>query len=131
MNIALGNYDAAKNLLEDLLAEQGYGEEGGTRVSSLALILASQTALATGDAAGAEKFADDSLKFSIMRARDPDTNASVGRALLFRGKARAQLGMAAMAIDDLTRARTAMMVGANPAHPYAKEAEELLAALGR
>ena len=131
MDIALGNYDAAKNLLTDLLAEQGYGETGSTRVSSLALILASQAALATGDAADAEKFADDSLKFAIMRARDPDTNASVGRALLFRGKARAQLGMSAMAIDDLARARTAMMAGAGPEHPYAKEAEELLAALGR
>ena len=131
MHIALGNHEVAQQLLADVLAEQGYGEENNTRVSSLALSLASQSALATGDAAGAEQLADDSVKFAIMRARDPDTNASVGRALLFRGKARAQLGMAAMAIDDLTRARTAMMAGADPEHPYAKEAEELLAALGR
>ena len=95
------------------------------------LRVAAAVALAAGDAAAAERYADDCYRLSVTAARDPASSANVGGALLLRAKARLMLSRPDAAAKDLESAREALENGYGNDHPETLEARELLRTLRR
>lgn len=124
--LAQGDVASASRAINEVLREKGYmaGTPGEAGVRLLAV--AARITLAAGDAAAAEGLANDSYHAALRIARDPATNASVGRALLFRGKARLMQGLQDAALVDLEQAANALSIGKHPEHPNALEASRLI-----
>jgi eukaryotic-like serine/threonine-protein kinase len=117
----------ADRLLTAVLAEAGYSD--GTAPSWLlnaALPLASEIALAAGDAGRAETLATDALKGAQKVARRADRSAHVGRAQLALGKAQLTRGDAAAARTAFAAAVPGLAYGLSPDHELTREAQRLL-----
>lgn len=125
-----GRTEDAQRLVDAELTRLGYPARHSEVGLSSALWLAADVALALGDSAAAERFANDELELVLAMARNPAISADVGQALLQRGTARLALGDAAGGLTDLGDAVGALERGFSADHPDTAAARRALQSAG-
>jgi eukaryotic-like serine/threonine-protein kinase len=127
LELSRGNLAVAHQHSELALQNAGYGAANPDRMLKSALLIAAQIALAQHAGAEAERFAREALALSEPVARDPNSSADVGEALLRIAQARDLSGSpAADAKALLTRAVQCLSNGLRPDHPLTVEARNTL-----
>ncbi len=125
--LASGDSATANRLIVGVLGVQGYFEGARRRVFHSSLILASETALAGGDAAGALGFARSARERATTDSLSARESALVGEARLHEGRAQLALGDTTNARSSIELAVQALHHALGAGHPLTIEAEKLRA----
>jgi eukaryotic-like serine/threonine-protein kinase len=130
MRLHEGDVEAALDAVSAAFQRAGYPQRKDAPGLSSILWTAAQIALAAGDAASAEQYANDGYEIFLGIARDPALSADIGQLLLLRAKARHAQGNRSGAVADLQQAITSLVNGFGDDHPETREARELMALAG-
>ena len=127
--LAAGDTAAAHARFVEVLRAKGYFD--GKRIRHLipAILLAAETAIPLGRADSAVALAREARKIAAVDSLAEARSTRVGAARLVEGRALLAAGDSAAARDALGRSLVALRNGGGPAHPLARAAEGLLAAL--
>jgi serine/threonine-protein kinase len=125
--LASGDSSTANRLIVGALSAQGYFEGARRRVFHSSLILASETALAEGDAAGALSYARSAREGVTTDSLSAREGAFVGEARLHEGRAQLALGDTSDARASIELALQALRHALGAGHPLTIEAEKLRA----
>ncbi|HXE60599.1 MAG TPA: protein kinase [Gemmatimonadaceae bacterium] len=127
--MARGDTSLARRDVENVLREQGYFDGKRRRVFEAALVLASEAALGSRQAAAALRYARDAGDVSSLDSATVPSDAFVGDAQVAEARALLAEGDTASAKRALDSAVAELTAGAGARHPRAVEASRLLAAL--
>ncbi|HEU4584804.1 MAG TPA: protein kinase [Gemmatimonadaceae bacterium] len=128
--LARGDSSTANRLIVRVLGVQGYFEGKRRRVFHSSLILASETALAAGDAAAALRYAQSAREGATTDSLSARESAFVGEARLHEGRAQLALGDTTGARASIELALQALRHALGAEHPLTIEAEKLTTGSG-
>ncbi|HEX6536097.1 MAG TPA: serine/threonine-protein kinase [Gemmatimonadaceae bacterium] len=129
--LAAGDTAGALALARQVLRANGYFDGRLLRRYHSTLMLAAEAALWLGRPADALRFARDARRASALDSLTDTRSAYVGEARLIEARALLASGDTSAARASAERALAALRFGAGEAHPRTREAEGLVAALGR
>jgi serine/threonine-protein kinase len=127
--LAEGDVPAAKQLVDDELAQAGATAGTLGNVPPILLRVAAEVYLAAQEPRQAEEFASALHEVAAAAARDAAMSADVGQALMFRARAKHLRSDSAGAARDVTQALPSLRNGLGTDHPDTRAAEALLALL--
>jgi eukaryotic-like serine/threonine-protein kinase len=122
-----GDTVTARERVVALLRDNGYFDGRLRHVMRAAILLAAETSRPDS----ALDFARAALRLATVDSLAETRSALVGEARLAEGRALLAAGDTLAARASLTRALSALIAGAGPGHPRAREVQTLLAALPR
>jgi serine/threonine-protein kinase len=125
--LASGDSATANRLIVGVLTVQGYFEGARRKAFHSSLILASETALAEGDAAGALGYARSARERATTDSLSARESALVGEARLYEGRAQLALGDTTNARASIELALHALHHALGAGHPLTIDAEKLRA----
>ncbi len=123
--LAKGDSSTANRLIVRALSAQGYFEGTRRRAFRSSLILASETALAEGDAAAALRYAQSAREGATTDSLSARESAFVAEARLHEGRAQLVLGDTSDARASIELALQALRHALGAGHPLTLEAEKL------
>jgi tetratricopeptide (TPR) repeat protein len=130
LDTSSGHADTARRRLEAYLAAAGYARERTKPILQPVLVSAARAALAQGDAAAAQRYADDALAIASKNARGPDSSADVGETLLLMARIRLAARDPVAARSLLARAARCLTNGLGSDAPLAVEARRMMESAG-
>jgi tetratricopeptide (TPR) repeat protein len=126
-----GDARRAHALVVEAMRVHKYFEGARRKILRAPLILAAETALASGDPAAALAYARDARTIAARDSLTETRSAYVGEARVVEARALLAQGDTAAARASLERAIPALRHGVGAAHPRTREGEALLASLRR